>query len=151
MIKDILTIKEDTSGVLHQAAVSVEREEIPALQKDIDDMIETMYASDGLGLAAPQIGLGKRIFVIRGPKNEPIVVINPMYKVRSKNKITSRNEGCLSCGSENRRDIRRCRYVKVAGIDREGNDILLNYANKTMNIAIQHEMDHLKGVLIVDK
>jgi peptide deformylase len=151
MIKDIITVDEDVAGILRKKADPVTKEEFTLVQSDIDDMVDTMYASNGLGLAANQIGLEKRIFVLLGPKNEAIVAINPEYIVRSTKKIKSYGEGCLSCKNAGRRDIRRHRYVKVKALDRNGDPFLINTTNKTTNIAIQHEMDHLNGVLIIDK
>lgn len=151
MMKDIITVDEDVADILRKGTDSVTEEEFALVQSDIDDMIDTMYATGGLGLAAPQIGLEKRIFVLRGVDDKPIVAVNPEYVIRSQKKIKSYGEGCLSCKNAGRRDIRRHRYVKVKALDRDGNPFVLNTTNKMMNIAIQHEMDHLKGVLIIDK
>ncbi len=71
MIKDIITADEDVAGILRKKADPVTKEEFTLVQSDIDDMVDTMYASNGLGLAANQIGLEKRIFVLLGPKMRP--------------------------------------------------------------------------------
>jgi peptide deformylase len=128
---------------------------VSAVTPDIDqlvgDMIDTMYAAPGIGLAAPQIGVGLRIFVVdisvgRDP-NALIVMINPEFVTRQGMQLEE--EGCLSVPGFNATVVRPQRAV-VRGLDRrgdpherEGSDLLAR--------AFQHEMDHLDGTLFVDR
>jgi peptide deformylase len=121
------------------------------LDRLIDDMIETMYAAPGIGLAAPQIGVPLRIFVVdlsigRDPSGL-IVMVNPEFVVREGMQLEE--EGCLSAPGFNATVVRPTRAV-VRGLDRhgqpqerEGTDLLAR--------AFQHEMDHLDGLLFVDR
>lgn len=123
-------------------------EEIKAL---VDDMAETMYAAPGVGLAAPQIGVAKRIFVVDTSVNddEParlMVFINPRFV--EKDGETSWEEGCLSFPDVHE-EIPRAARVVVQALDREGMPFEVE-AEGLPAVALQHEYDHLDGVLIVD-
>ena len=117
----------------------------------IDDMAETMYAAPGVGLAAPQIGVAKRIFVIDvATEDEPSdfrAFINP--EILLTQGTQSYQEGCLSFPgvSEN---IKRAEQVKVRALNAEGEPFELE-ADGLLAVAIQHENDHLDGVLMIDK
>ncbi len=151
MIHELVTLATDDKGILRKRLEEVDLAKLPELQHNIQDMVDTMYAMDGLGLAANQIGLDHRIIVLRGTKNEAIVVVNPVLTTLGAKKVKSYGEGCLSCGTEVRRDIRRYRFVKIEGVDKNGMPVTLKPNNKMINIAIQHELDHLNGVLIIDR
>ncbi len=114
-------------------------------------MIETMYDSDGVGLAAPQIGESIRLIVVdqTGPKlrGDLRVIINPEI-VRAKAKSTV-EEGCLSC-PELSVTVKRKERVKVTGLDREGKDITIE-ADGFLAIVLQHEIDHLEGMTLADR
>ncbi len=117
----------------------------------IDDMAETMYAAPGVGLAAPQIGVSKRVFVIdiATSDDEPSdlrVFVNP--EILSREGEISFEEGCLSFPGA-REEIKRAERVRVRALDREGKPFELD-ADGLLAVAIQHENDHLDGKLMVD-
>ncbi|WP_320171391.1 peptide deformylase [Maridesulfovibrio sp.] len=123
----------------------------PELREIIDNMVETMYEDDGVGLAAPQVGLQKRLIVIdpSGPKERTDlqVIINPEI-ISSEGSIDS-EESCLSCPSF-RCVIKRAEKVVVTGTDLDGNELRIE-ADDFKAIVLQHEIDHLDGTLIVDR
>jgi len=149
-IMAVLDIKKYPSPVLKKKAapVSVFDE---ALQQLIDDMVETMYAAPGVGLAAPQVGVSKRLAVIdissRDEKYPLIVLINPSI-VRSDGEIEF-EEGCLSI-PEYTAKIRRSENLIVRAHDREGTEVEIE-ADGLLAIAFQHEIDHLDGLLLIDR
>jgi peptide deformylase len=137
-------------NVLHQAASPVGAM-TPDVQTLIDDMIETMYAAPGIGLAAPQVGVALRIFVIdlsvgRDPKGL-ITMINPEFVERDGMQLE--DEGCLSVPGFNATVARPARVV-VRGLDRAGQD-QTREGTGLLARAFQHEMDHLNGTLFVDR
>ena len=147
MIRPILKFGE---APLHERAADV-GELTPEIQKLIDDMVETMYAAPGIGLAAPQIGVSLRIFVIDlsvGRKADDLMVfVNPQFLELDGMQLEE--EGCLSVPGFNATVARPMRAV-VSGLDRhgrpqtvEGTDLLAR--------AFQHEMDHLDGKLFLDR
>jgi peptide deformylase len=147
MIRPILKYGDQ---VLHEAAQPVE-----AITREIDrlveDMIETMYAAPGIGLAAPQIGVPARIFVIdlsigRNPA-DLIVMINPEFVERVGMQLEE--EGCLSVPGFNATVVRPERAV-VKGLDRTGEEQQRD-GSGLLARAFQHEMDHLDGTLFVDR
>jgi peptide deformylase len=122
----------------------------PEIQKLVDDMAETMYAAPGVGLAATQIGVPHRVFLVDiAAENEPSdlhVFINPEL-VKTEGEMTG-PEGCLSFPGISE-DIKRATTVTVRAIDREGKPFELS-AEGLLAVAIQHEHDHLEGVLMID-
>lgn len=127
--------------------VTVVDEEVRRL---MDDMLETMYAADGVGLAAPQIGVSRRIIVVdvREPELPPFGLVNPVVVSRGE-EVDRGEEGCLSIPGL--RDIvERSAEVVVEGLDREGNPRRIE-ANGLLARALQHEVDHLDGILFVDR
>lgn len=122
------------------------------LQRLIDDMVETMYAAPGVGLAAPQVGVSKRLIVIdvsHGDEERTplIVLINPVI-VRAYGQIES-EEGCLSLPGYIA-SVNRAERVLVRGLDREGNPCEIE-GEGLLSRALQHEIDHLDGKLIIDR
>jgi peptide deformylase len=121
------------------------------LQCLIDDMVETMYAAPGVGLAAPQVGVSKRLAVIdissRDEQYPLIVLINPSI-LKSEGEIEF-EEGCLSI-PEYTAKVTRAEQLIVGCIDREGKDVEIE-AGGLLAIAIQHEIDHLDGLLFIDR
>ncbi len=117
-----------------------------SIQKLADDMLETMQAAPGAGLAAPQVGVSLRLIVIQIPEEEPIVLINPEITAREGEREVT--EGCLSIPGY-RGDIKRSVTVKVRGRDRQGNLRRLK-ATELLAQALEHEIDHLDGVLFTD-
>ena len=118
----------------------------------IDDMLETMYAEGGVGLAAPQVGVLKRIFVLdceqteEGP-GKPMVFINP--EILEESGAVTDNEGCLSVPGRHA-PVTRPERVKVKALDREMQPFELE-AEGLLARCICHEYDHLEGILYVDK
>lgn len=123
----------------------------PELQSIVDDMAETMYAAPGVGLAAPQIGVSKRLFIVdvATGEDEPSdlrVFINP--QILEKHGEIVWEEGCLSFPGVHE-EIDRAERVKVKAQDRSGAWFELE-AEGLLAVAIQHENDHLEGKLMVD-
>ena len=123
------------------------------IQDLVQDMLDTMYSANGVGLAAPQIGINLRIFVIDvSAENEPMnprVFINP--KIIKKSGSVCSQEGCLSF-PEVYTEVKRAEYVMVKAIDLKGRSFVLEAGEGTLLArAIQHEFDHLEGVLFVDR
>ena len=147
MIRPILRYGE---SLLHQLAsdVSVVDDEVQTL---VDDMIETMYAAPGVGLAAPQVGVPKRLFVIdlsAGRRiTDLIVMINPVFVQREGMQLEE--EGCLSVPGFNATVVRPARAV-VRGLDRSGHEQMIE-GRELLARAFQHEMDHLDGTLFIDR
>ena len=118
----------------------------------VQDMLDTMYSQNGVGLAAPQIGENLRIFVIDvSTGNEPLnpkVFINP--KIIKKSGACISHEGCLSF-PEAYTDVKRYEYVMVKALDMNGRSFVMEAKDGTLLArAIQHEFDHLEGILFVD-
>ncbi|MEO1230269.1 MAG: peptide deformylase [Myxococcota bacterium] len=124
----------------------------------IEDMFETMYDSEGVGLAAPQVGVLKRIIVVDCGEREgdesaplqpvqPIAVVNPEVE-EAEGKITWK-EGCLSIPGFTD-DVERAAEVVVTGLDRDGNPLRIE-ATGLLAVCLQHEIDHLEGTLFVDR
>jgi peptide deformylase len=137
-------------SALHDTAKPVEHITVE-VEKLIDDMIETMYAAPGIGLAAPQVGEPLRVFVIdlslgRQPDGL-ITMINPEFVERDGMQLEE--EGCLSVPGFNATVARPQRAV-VRGLDRHGNEHSVE-GTGLLARALQHEMDHLNGCLFVDR
>jgi peptide deformylase len=141
----------DGHPTLRKVAKKVDLRELddPLFQQLIDDMFETMYAAPGVGLAAPQVNVSKRMFVmdIHDDEHEPAVVINP--KIELAEDEIEMTEGCLSVPGFVG-EITRFRHVAITGIDRNGEKIRLE-GEGLFAQCLQHEIDHLNGVLYVDK
>jgi peptide deformylase len=117
----------------------------------IDDMFETMYAAPGIGLAAPQIGVMKRLAVVdvssRDEEAQPIALINPEITWHSED-LSTYQEGCLSI-PDIYEDVVRPERIRVRFQDRDGKDREIE-ADGVLAVCIQHELDHLDGVLFID-
>jgi peptide deformylase len=117
----------------------------------MDDMLETMYAAPGIGLAAPQVGVAKRVLVLdiarEGEAPRPMQIANPELLWVSQELILQ-SEGCLSL-PEHYADVERPRRIRLRYLDRD-NEIREVEAEDMLATCIQHEMDHLDGVLFVD-
>ena len=118
------------------------------IQTLVDDMLETMYAAPGIGLAANQVNVAKRVIVIdiSEARNEPLVLINPRIEVSGPTVET--DEGCLSVPGFYEPVTRRER-VQVEALDKQGEPFCLE-ADGLLSVCIQHECDHLEGKLFVD-
>jgi peptide deformylase len=123
----------------------------PMIQKLIDDMVQTMHAAPGIGLAANQVGELHRIIVIDLQKPEYdvglIVLVNPEI-VSAEGSVTC-EEGCLSI-PEYFANVKRADEVVVRGLDREGNPVEIS-GSGLLAVVLQHEIDHLDGKLFVDR
>jgi len=119
-----------------------------ALRAVIDDMFETMYDAPGIGLAATQVDLHKRLLVtdISADGDEPHVFINP--EIIEKDGVTFTDEGCLSVPGYYE-EVQRAEHIKVRFLDRDGAETELD-AHGLLAVCIQHEIDHLDGKLFVD-
>lgn len=136
--------------VLAQRAQEVD-EITPDLKQLAEDMAETMYANEGIGLAAPQVGESCRLVVIdiTGPdKREDLrVLVNPVITSKSDDTVES-EEGCLSVAAY-RAKVRRSAEVVVEATDLEGNPVRIE-GDDIMAVCLQHELDHLDGTLFID-
>ena len=146
-LREILT---EPNKILREKSLEVENVD-KDIQKLMDDMLETMYAAPGIGLAAIQVGIPKRIIVLdvehkEGKKN-PIFLINPKIIKKSENKSTY-EEGCLSVPGQFA-EIDRPDKCHVKYLDYHGNKKEIN-AEGMLATCIQHEMDHLEGILFID-
>ena len=141
----VLQIRTLPDTVLRQKAKRVTKID-GSIHKLIDDMIDTMRAASGAGLAAPQIGVSLRIAVIELPEEEVITLINPQVIKRTGERILE--EGCLSVPGY-RGEIKRSVTVKVKAQDRQGKEFRLK-GEELLAQALEHEIDHLNGVLYID-
>ena len=142
----LLQIREIGDPVLRSKAKKID--EVNKKTNDlIDNMFDTMYAAEGVGLAGPQIGILKRIAVVDIREENQIILINP--EIIDKEGKAIMEEGCLSIPGETG-DVIRFEWIKVRSLDREGNEIEFE-AEGFEARAIQHEIDHLNGILFVDK
>jgi len=116
----------------------------------VNDMFETMYAADGVGLAAPQIGVLKQVLVLdttpRQPESKPVAMINP--QIIAMEGTTRYSEGCLSVPGE-AEEVDRAARVTVKFLDVSGREQTIE-ADGLLAVAIQHETDHLQGTMFVD-
>jgi peptide deformylase len=147
MIRPILRYGERP---LHNAAADVQAFD-DRLQALIDDMIETMYAAPGVGLAATQVGVPLRVFVVdlsfgRDPKGL-IVMVNPQFVTRDGMQLEE--EGCLSVPGFTATVVRPA-HVIVTGFDRHGQEQTIE-GSALLARAFQHEMDHLDGLVFIDR
>jgi peptide deformylase len=153
----ILKVARMGHPVLRAKARAIDRAEIKgaAIQRLIDDMIDTMAEYHGVGLAAPQVHEGVRLFVAaldadsdEGERSEPIAIINPeITPVGSE--IVEDWEGCLSI-PDIRGRVPRAREITVRAFDRKGDRVEINAHDFAARV-IQHETDHLNGVLFFDR
>jgi peptide deformylase len=147
MIRPILRYGERG---LHESAADVTVFD-DSLQQLIDDMIETMYAAPGVGLAATQVGVPLRVFVIDlsvgRNAGDLIVMVNPSFVSREGTQLEE--EGCLSAPGFNATVVRP-RQAVVKGLDRYGSEQIID-GKDLLARAFQHEMDHLDGVVFIDR
>jgi len=146
----IKTILTEPNKILRQVSKQVEKvgeEE----KKIMDDMLETMYQANGIGLAAIQIGIPKRIIVMDLAKGEekknPMYFVNPVIKNKNQN-LATYEEGCLSVPDQFA-EVNRPSTCEVEYLDYHGEKKILK-AEGLIATCIQHEMDHLQGILFID-
>lgn len=141
----IRIIREEGEPVLRKVCKPV-KEITPKIAELVDDMLDTMYDENGVGLAAPQVGMLKRIVVIDIGEG-PVVLINPEI-VETSGEQTGR-EGCLSIPGK-MAIVTRPNYAKVKAVDITGQNIIVE-GEELMARALCHEIDHLDGILYIDK
>ena len=145
-----LKVYEYPHPVLKQKAEKVDGVD-DEMRKVLDDMLETMYAENGCGLAAPQVGVSKRVVVIdiahEGEEPNPLYMVNPEIIWRSEEKEVC-EEGCLSLPTL-RAEVERPASVRIKYLDYNGDECEL-CAEDFLAVAVQHELDHLDGVLYID-
>ncbi len=139
-------IRKDNDPVLRQKAKEV-GEITPAILRLLADMAETMDAANGLGLAAPQVGIPKRIILVKIGKNDLLELLNPVIVSSAGKEVDV--EGCLSFPGLYG-EVERCLEVEVEALDRQGNKKRVQGSGLVAR-ALQHEIDHLEGILFVDK
>ncbi|KRB58985.1 peptide deformylase [Rhizobium sp. Root708] len=136
--------------LLRQVSKPIERVDSD-LQRLVDDMLETMYDAPGIGLAAIQVGVPRRMLVIdvsrEGEEKQPLVFINPEV-VKSSDERSLYEEGCLSI-PDYYAEVERPATIGVKYLDRDGKEQLID-ADGLLATCLQHEIDHLNGVLFID-
>jgi len=141
-------------SILHFPDPRLRRKAVPvdtvdnSIRSLVDDMFETMYAAPGIGLAAVQVNVPKRVIVIdiSEERDQPLVLINP--SLLSCEGDEEMQEGCLSVPEINE-PVQRAARIRVAALDRNGEPFELE-ADGLLAVCIQHEMDHLEGKLFID-
>ncbi len=132
--------------VLRRKAKRVPRMDA-SIHKLIEDMIESMYAAHGVGLAAPQIGVSLRVIVIGLPEEEPFALINPeIVKVSGERLV---EEGCLSVPGY-RAELTRSKLVVAKGLSPAGKEVRIKARDDLLAQALEHEIDHINGILYID-
>ena len=135
---------------LRQVAIAVTDID-SSVQSLMDDMLETMYDANGIGLAAPQIGVSSRVIVMDCSDDEdkpmPLKMVNPEI-ISQSDETEAMEEGCLSI-PEHRGEVRRSKAITVRYLDEDGEQQELE-AEGLLAVCIQHEIDHLNGVLFID-
>ena len=146
----VKTILTEPNKILRQVSLPVEKVGNEERQL-MDDMLETMYDAKGIGLAAIQIGVPKRIIVMdignREKEKEPMYFVNPIIKNKNSDHSTY-EEGCLSVPNQFA-EVNRPSTCEIEFLDYNGNKKILN-ASGLLATCIQHEMDHLEGILFID-
>jgi len=143
----ILTVIKMDNPVLHQKAKKVKNID-SSIQKLINDMIDTMYEIDGVGLAAPQVGVPLQVVVFQLPDDEDVtVLINPEI-VKGSEESEMMSEGCLSLPGY-RGEVKRLTSVTAKGRNRQGKMIRIKGEGLLAQV-LQHEIDHINGVVFVD-
>ena len=142
-----LTILEYPDPRLRTVAQPVDEVD-DALRQLIDDLLETMYASQGIGLAATQVNVHRRLLVldVSEDQGQPLALINP--EIVAREEVCTTQEGCLSVPGIFD-DVERAQRIRVRALDRHGEPFEID-AEGLLAVCIQHEMDHLEGKLFVD-
>ena len=142
----VLEIRKLGDAILREKAAEVP-EITSEIEKLIKDMTETMYTYLGVGLAAPQVGVSKRVIIIDGEEEGLLVIINPII-IKKEGKIAE-DEGCLSV-PEIYGEVTRCEKVTVEGLNQKGKKVTIT-KDGLIGKALQHEIDHLDGILFIDR
>jgi len=146
----VLEIMTYPNATLTRRAEEVEKVD-GKIRQLISDMVDTMYANEGIGLAAPQVGVSKRVIVVDARPYDPstslICMVNP--EVVSEGGGVLHEEGCLSV-PECVEGIKRREWIKIRGLDERGREIEVE-GEGMLAIVLQHEIDHLNGKVILDR
>ncbi|MBI2288709.1 MAG: peptide deformylase [Chloroflexi bacterium] len=142
----VLPIRQVPDPILRQKSKQV-RSLNGSIHKLISDMLETMHAAPGVGLAAPQVGVLLRVIVLGIPEQPDIVLINPKIVRKSGERLV--NEGCLSLPGYIGQ-VKRAVSVTVKGRDQNGNEIRIK-ADELLAQALEHEINHINGILYFDE
>ena len=142
----LLEIKEYGEPVLREKALPV-KEITPEILNLIKDMAETMYTASGVGLAALQVGVPKRIILVDGEEDGLIVLINPVI-IKSEGEVVA-EEGCLSV-PDIYSQVKRSSKVTIKALNENGDPIEITEEGLIAR-ALQHEIDHLDGILFIDR
>lgn len=138
--------------VLRQECTTVDKID-SSIKSTVKRMIKNMYENDGVGLAAPQIGVTKRIVVldcdVESTKRNPMVLINPEIIEKSE-EMYDGHEGCLSIPGVSF-NIPRHKYVKVKALDLQGNEFEVEATEDLLNRCLQHEIDHTHGITMFER
>lgn len=147
-IKEIL---KHPNPILNTPCLEVAKNEIKGfeIQTLIEDMIDTCHSAGGVGLAAPQVGISKRLFILLYSDGTAEAFINP--EIVSRKEISHcKGEGCLSL-PEQRFNVKRHKKVEITYLDAHGDKQTLRTKSKRLAQEIQHEMDHLDGITLAEK
>ena len=142
----LLTVRLYGDPILRQVAAPV-REITPEIKQIIADMTETMWHQVGIGLAAPQVGLPHRILVMDDGKGGAEALLNPVIETRTG--TVREEEGCLSLPGIFA-EVERAKSIKVSAIDIDGQPMSLEVGGLKSRV-VQHELDHLDGILFIDR
>jgi peptide deformylase len=150
----VLKIKTHPDKILLERApfFALEEGNVKWLEKLLSDMADTMEEHNGLGLAAPQVGVAKKILIYKNHRGALVNLINPHIVARS-GKVTSHDEGCLSC-PDFRADVKRSRDIVVSAwtfVNGRLEDVRIKTRRKFEAIKLQHEIDHVNGVTIMER
>ena len=141
----VLQIREIGDPVLRTETQAVEEVD-DKIRNLIENMAETMYAADGVGLAAPQVGVSKKVIVVDIGEGL-LSLINP--EIIDSSGLVCEEEGCLSIPKQNKM-VTRDEQIVVEALDKDGNQLKLE-AEGLLARVLQHEIDHLNGILFIDK
>ena len=147
-MEKVLKIVQEGNPILRKKAEVVKNPENPEIKKLIADMIVTMKQASGIGLAAPQVGYSLRLFIVNNVEDKIYVFINPEIKDFSADKIPF-DEGCLSV-QKIWGPVIRPKKLTIKAMDENGKQMKIR-AKGLLARVIQHEMDHLNGILFIDK
>lgn len=145
----VLEITKEPTKILRERAKEIDPKEMTTsqMQQLVLDMKETMFAANGIGIAAPQVGKGIRLIIVLGPEG-PITVFNPCITKKSLRGLIS-EEGCLSVPKKYG-TVKRYRTLTIKGFNEHGEKFTAKVGDMTA-IIFQHEIDHLNGTLFIDK
>jgi peptide deformylase len=143
----LLKILTYPNPILEKKSVKIANPTAPEIRELVMDMLETMEANNGLGLAAPQVGKNVKLCIVK-LDGKTYILINPKIQYKSFSKEVC-EEGCLSFPGQFI-PVKRAKKIRVKAQDRDGNKIMIK-ADGLLARALQHEIDHLDGILFIEK